>query len=326
MGNRTSIEWTRGEDGKPGSTWNPYRGTKGSFHCTKVSPGCQSCYAETYNIRGLHGKSLPFKVGVDKIRIDDDALLLPLRWQRPRKVFVNSMSDTFHETVPAEQIARLFAVMALAHRQTFLVLTKRSERARRCLSDVAFWYEVAEWEKTIALRLGSKPRPLSRMRISLTGGLPNVWIGASVENQEWFDKRIDHLRATPAAIRFLSMEPLLGAIDVREKLDGISWCIVGGESGRNARPMGAKWATDIIEQCGAAGVARHFKQWGEWLEIDLQHYLKAPLRGDSRDGRRVKFDGEWRELRETMGGAFVRMGKKAAGRQINGREWNEFPE
>jgi protein gp37 len=218
----TTIEWTRGADGAAGATWNPVTG------CTKVSPGCAHCYAETFaeRFRGVPGH--PYEQGFD-LRLWPERLELPLRWRKPRLIFTNSMSDLFHEAVPDEFVAQVFDVMERAHWHTFQVLTKRSER-------------LAE----LAPRL---PWP------------PNVWMGVSIENRR-FVHRADDLRRVPAAVRFISAEPLLGPLEGLD-LDGIDWLIAGGESGHGARPMDLAWARDLVECSRAAGVAVFVKQLGK---------------------------------------------------------------
>ncbi|MCL2723050.1 MAG: phage Gp37/Gp68 family protein [Polyangiaceae bacterium] len=214
MSDRSSIEWTE-------ATWNPIRG------CTKVSPGCKHCYAETFaeRFRGVPGH--PFEQGFN-LRLVSTALELPRRWRRGRLVFVNSMSDLFHEAVPTEYIARVFDVMRECPQHQFQVLTKRAERLEA---------------------LAPVLRPPS-----------NVWLGVSVENAQ-YAWRIEHLRRTPAQVRFVSIEPLLGPIP-KLCLDGIRWVIVGGESGHGARPMDAGWVRLIRDQCLRARVLFFFKQWG----------------------------------------------------------------
>ena len=210
----TTIEWTE-------ATWNPVTG------CTKVSPGCQHCYAERMAKR-LQAMGQPHYARAFEVSCHEDALLLPLRWKKPRRIFVNSMGDVFHSRVPDDFVRDVFEVMAKADQHCFQLLTKRAER----LADLA-------------------PR------------LPwpsNVWIGVSVETADYLD-RLDHLRKVPAAVRFVSFEPLLGPIG-HVDLTGIDWVIVGGESGPSARPMDASWATDLRDQCVAAGVSFFFKQWG----------------------------------------------------------------
>jgi protein gp37 len=208
------------------ATWNPIRG------CVKVSPGCKRCYAETFaeRFRGVPGH--PFEQGFD-LRLVPEKLDEPLRWRAPRRVFVNSMSDLFQEGVPADYVARVGDVMARADWHTYQVLTKRHERMRDLLSGELAWM----------------------------GRLANVWYGVSVENRRHGLPRLSALRETPAAVRFLSIEPLLedlGPLD----LTGIDWVIVGGESGPGARPMREEWVLAIRDHCRRAGVAFFFKQWG----------------------------------------------------------------
>jgi protein gp37 len=214
MSDKSPIEWTE-------ATWNPVRG------CTKVSPGCKHCYAETFSerFRGVPGH--PFEQGFD-LRLVPDALDLPKKWKRGRLIFVNSMSDLFHEDVPVDYIQQVFQVMREASQHQFQVLTKRAER----LAELA---PQLEWA-------------------------PNIWMGVSVESAE-YTWRIRHLRKVPAAIRFISVEPLLGPIE-KLPLSKIDWVIVGGESGHGARAMDAVWARSIRLQCFAAGVPYFFKQWG----------------------------------------------------------------
>jgi protein gp37 len=236
----SSIEWTE-------STWNPVTG------CTQLSPGCAHCYAKTFaeRFRGVPGH--PYEQGFD-MKLWPERLELPLRWKRPRTIFVNSMSDLFHEFVPDEFIRDVFDVMNRASLHTFQVLTKRPERAA-LLSRELNW-------------------------------TPNIWMGTSVENQRW-TTRVEHLRSTGAAVKFLSCEPLLGPLQL--DLTGIAWVIVGGESGHRARPMRADWARDVRNQCERQGVSFFFKQWGAHNE----------------DGARV--------------------GKSRAGRELDGQTWNAMP-
>lgn len=214
MSDGSAIEWTD-------ATWNPVRG------CTKISPGCKHCYAETFaeRFRGVPGH--PFEQGFD-LRLVPDALELPLRWRSPRRIFVNSMSDLFHEDVPETFVRQVFDVMRLASQHAFQVLTKRSAR-------------MAELARTLDV-----PN--------------NVWMGVSIENED-YTSRIDDLMRVPAKVRFLSIEPLLGPIR-RLSLHGIHWVIVGGESGPRARPMDPGWVRSIRDQCAEAGVPFFFKQWG----------------------------------------------------------------
>ena len=214
MANNSSIEWTE-------STWNPLTG------CTKISPGCQHCYAERMALR-LQSMGQPHYANGFKLTLHEDSLELPLRWKRPQTIFVNSMSDLFHKDVPLGFIQKMFDVMNRASWHRFQVLTKRSDRLLE-LSPRLQW-------------------------------APNIWMGVSVEKEDYLF-RIAELRKTPAKIKFLSLEPLLGPLP-NLKLRGINWVIVGGESGPGARPMDPEWAFDIRDQCQAAGVAFFFKQWG----------------------------------------------------------------
>jgi protein gp37 len=222
----SSIEWTN-------ATWNPVTG------CDRTSVGCDNCYALTL------AKRLK-AMGQPKYQRDGDPrtsgpgfgltchekeLATPLRWRKPRRVFVNSMSDLFHPDVPEAFIARVHDTMAIATQHTFQVLTKRPQRMATVLGDLTV--------------------------------LPNVWLGTSVENQRYADLRIPHLLRTPAAVRFLSIEPLLGPVDLSAWMDNlIDWVIIGGESGHGARPMEFDWAATIVEQCTKAGVAVFVKQLG----------------------------------------------------------------
>ena len=218
MAERSSIEWTE-------ATWNPVTG------CTKVSPGCAHCYAETFaeRFRGVPGH--PYERGFD-LQLRPERLEQPLTWAQPRMIFVNSMSDLFHEDIELAYIREVFKVMRKANWHTFQILTKRSQR----MVDVA-----------------------SRLRWS-----DNVWMGVSIEYQRW-TRRVEDLRKVPAKVRFLSCEPLLGPL--RIDLRGIDWVIVGGESGPRARPMKPEWAREIRKQCADAGVAFFFKQWGAHNEV-----------------------------------------------------------
>lgn len=210
----SSIEWTE-------STWNPLTG------CTKVSPGCSNCYAERMALR-LRAMGNPNYANGFSITMHEDALKLPLKWRKPQTIFVNSMSDLFHEEVLDNYILRVFDIMRWADWHCFQVLTKRSERLLE-LSSQLLW-------------------------------MPNIWMGVSVENQD-YTFRIDHLRGTGAKVKFLSLEPLLGPIPNLD-LEGIDWLIVGGESGPRARAMEESWVINIRNQCQEANIPFFFKQWG----------------------------------------------------------------
>ena len=231
----TSIEWTE-------CTWNPVTG------CAKISPGCKYCYAERLSVRlramGLAKYSRGFEVA-----LHPDALTAPLRWKRPRLVFVNSMSDLFHDDVPDRFVDEVFSVMALCPQHTFQVLTKRPLRARGYLRR----------------RSGEPPAiardpATGRVLPSVCIPLPNVWLGTSVESADYLH-RADALRTTPGKVRFLSLEPLLGPLAGLD-LSGIDWVIAGGESGPRARPMDPDWARGLRDTCVANDVPFFFKQWG----------------------------------------------------------------
>ena len=215
----SGIEWTD-------ATWNPVRG------CTKISPGCKNCYAETFaeRFRGVRGH--PYEQGFD-LRLVPGKLREPLRWNSPRRVFVNSMSDLFHEGVPDDYIASVVDVMLQADWHTYQVLTKRSGRMHDLL----------------------------QTRFRIAAAKPHIWWGVSVEDKKHGLPRIDDLRSAPAAVRFLSIEPLLEDLGQFD-LSGIHWVIVGGESGPGARPMLREWVLPIRRQCRQEGVAFFFKQWG----------------------------------------------------------------
>ena len=219
MSDNSRIEWTD-------ATWNPVRG------CTKVSPGCAHCYAETFaeRFRGVPGH--PFERGFD-LRLVPEKLDDPFRFTGSRMIFVNSMSDLFHEGVPDEYIERVAAVMMAADWHIYQVLTKRADRLAALL----------------------------RTKLAATAARPHIWWGVSVENRRVGLPRVDVLRSAPAAVRFLSIEPLLEDLG-RVNLDGIAWMIVGGESGPGARPMDRAWVTNLRDQCTSAGVPFFFKQWG----------------------------------------------------------------
>ncbi len=312
MSMNSKIEWTD-------ATWNPTRG------CSRVSPGCKNCYAERQAIRqknsGYKGlvtivNGHPAWTGVVRA-LTGKTLEDPLHWKKPRRVFVNSMSDLFHEALPDEAIDRVFAVMALCPQHTFQVLTKRPER-------MLAWCDRLE-QMAAAWRPNTKtgeftPSDVLNLRwMHGTFGrgpafpyhpwpLPNVWLGVSVEDRKNKD-RIDILRQVPAAVRFLSIEPLLEDIGQLD-LIGIDWVIAGGESGPGARPAPPEWFRSVRDQCEAAGVSFFFKQHGQWSPVgnaSKRKYLDVPV-GDGTHHRMFS------------------VGKQAAGRLLDGREWNEFPQ
>jgi protein gp37 len=219
MSSNSTIEWTD-------ATWNPVRG------CTKISPGCKHCYAETFAERFRGVKGHPYEQGFDP-RLVPEKLAEPLRWRQPKMIFVNSMSDLFHDFVPDDYIVAVATVMAKANWHTYQVLTKRSDRLRNLLNS----------------------------KLHFAAQQPHIWWGVSVEDKKYGVPRIADLQAASAAIRFLSVEPLLediGQLDLR----GIDWVIVGGESGAGARPMKEDWVLSLRNQCRKTKVAFFFKQWG----------------------------------------------------------------
>lgn len=302
MGARTSIQWT-------GSTWNPYRGEKGRFFCTRVSEGCRNCYAASMNVR-FGGAD--FAKGKDEIRLDPRALGQPSRWREPRMVFVNSMGDIFHEDAPADYIQSVFDAMFLAPRHTYQLLTKRAERMRDVLPHIRFPGGM-KWQD-------APPA--------------NIWIGVSIESPGELD-RARALRDTPAAVRFISYEPALAEVSFREVFmagpdpgrcecghghgftrcpnyggvaktchecacdrfrraagNGIHWLIVGGESGPRARTFDLEWARSAMKDCREAGVAYFTKQLGSkpYNKYDSRDFGNLRLM-DSKGGD----DSEWPE-------------------------------
>jgi protein gp37 len=232
MAIESSIEWTD-------ATWNPVRG------CTKISPGCKHCYAETFAERFRGVKGHPYEQGFDP-RLVPEKLAEPLRWRQPKMIFVNSMSDLFHDFVPDDYIVAVATVMAKANWHTYQVLTKRSERLRNLLN--------------------------SKLRFAAQQ--PHIWWGVSVEDKKYGVPRIADLQEASAAIRFLSVEPLLedvGELDLR----GIDWMIVGGESGAGARPMKEEWVLSLRNQCRKSKVAFFFKQWGGVRKAKTGRHLQG---------------------------------------------------
>ncbi|WP_068929322.1 DUF5131 family protein [Planobispora rosea] len=300
MATTTTIEWTRGDDGTAGVSWNPVRG------CTKVSAGCDNCYAEAISTHWNGPGS--FEV----VRLVPEVLDAPLDWRKPRRVFVNSMSDLFHADVPDEFILEVFTRMWWAPAHTFQVLTKRHARMATLIPTL----EAELRRREADLTLVDCPTPL-------TWPLPNVWLGVSVEDAHWARIRIPSLLRTPAAIRFISAEPLLGPLDLTGWLgtDGLDWVITGGESGPRARPPHPAWFRSLRDQCAAAGVPFFFKQWGQWSpDIDGPGHLvgvlpsgvvlNAPSPDDFAEG-----SATMRRCRS----------KHAAGRELDGRTHDDFP-
>jgi len=367
MSDNTKIEWTE-------ATWNPITG------CTVVSAGCKNCYA--MKLAGTRLQHHPSRAGLTidtsngpvwngQVRFNQEWLDQPLKWKRPRMIFVCAHGDLFHESVPDEWIDRVFAVMALAPHHTFQVLTKRADRMMSYCRNAGYRPEFYARQRDSAFRVHLP--------------LPNVWLGVSVENQEAANERIPLLLDTPAAVRWISAEPLLGPINlnstppvpgsipvngatvadisgclpkwqqspVRAKLrDGIDWVVAGGESGPNARPMHPDWARSLRDQCQEAGVAYFFKQWGEWKPVsqggDWYDSLYKPIRvavdHENQDalneiyGRTCMVDQGILHLNGSLHGISLgafkfgtgamhmfKVGKKAAGRILDDRAWDEYP-
>ncbi|MCL6444602.1 MAG: phage Gp37/Gp68 family protein [Alicyclobacillus sp.] len=334
MSDKSRIEWTE-------ATWNPIHG------CSKVSAGCTNCYAETLSHRlGWTTKPWNAAYAEENVQLHPERLDQPLRWKRPRKIFVNSMSDLFHEEVPHDFLEQVFCIMQQARQHTFQILTKRPARMKEFID----WCQRRSY---FGSNTGDRWAPLK-----------NVWLGVSVENQEAANERIPLLLETPAAVRFLSCEPLLGPVNLSEYLphdvfvcqkcgdeiytgdldmhghhaycggavdpngqtdDGVDWVIVGGESGPNARPMHPEWVRSLRDQCQEAGVAFFFKQWGEWFPRDQWEdnpELVLP------DDDVAYINGPRTHVFEYCGELYPvhRVGKRAAGRLLDGRTWDEYPE
>lgn len=341
MGANSAIEWTD-------ATWNPIRARnlktgKVGWHYEHATTGCEFCYAEGFNKR--LGTGLEFKPGHRKdieIFLDEEMLTLPLRWEKSRMIFPNSMTDLFADFVPDEWIDKIWAVMALTPHHTYQPLTKRAARMRECLSatdfDTRVWNAAVEIDCKFHL---PDQHPGYRIMLDpkqMIFPLPNVWLGVSAERQQEWDERKEYLRATPAAIHFASFEPLLGDIvEPRPMSDFIRWAIVGGESGPRARPMHPDWARDLQRQCENAGVRYFFKQWGRWSPShpDFPKVVPHAVANDGTvyfapdiaypDGQRY---GE--ALRAGHDKAHLTsmypIGKAKAGRLLDGCEYNGFPE
>lgn len=324
MSDKTRIEWTE-------ATWNPVTG------CTKVSQGCKHCYAERDWARLVHLPAYQGRAFTDVV-CHPERLDQPMRWKRPRRIFVNSMSDLFHEAVPDAFIDEVFAVMTFSPRHTFQVLTKRPARMLEYMR---------RDQVTPALRaLAPKARGLPWQdgeRIKLWPR-PNICLGVSVEDQETADELIPLLLQTPAAVRWISAEPLLGAVDLTQFLVrsfdeaeaaghyGLDWVVAGGESGPKARPMNPVWARNIRDQCNAAGVPFLFKQWGEWYPVELlpkETSLLASQWAKIPDDGATPYKTRLEEVfvAPVPGHAVMgRIGKKAAGRLLDGVLHDGYPQ
>ena len=356
MTDNTKIEWAD-------ATVNAING------CSVVSPGCTNCYAmrsggrnlPNYPSTGLTKPSKGGHVWTGEVRLNEKALLQPMRWKSPRRIFWNAHGDMFHENVPDEWIDRCFAVMALTPQHIHMVLTKRPERMRAYFADPKL---VARLQSPIVDLTCNCPTPQVRAAYdmaTLIWPLLNVWLGTSVEDQQRADERIPHLLATSAAVRFLSCEPLLGPVDLcKIRVDGqtegytdaltggfsdpdadqhedddeawvnvfgaaaIDWVITGGESGPSARPMHPDWVRSLRDQCEAAGVPFHFKQWGEWLPYldgDGPFTRDDPEANRKLQSRHIKEKDEHSCAENLM----IRVGKKRAGRLLDGVAHDGMP-
>lgn len=328
---KSKIEWTQ-------KTWNPTLG------CTEVSPGCVHCYAARMAFRLSHipamaddyaglTKKLPNGkiVWTGVVKELPSRLHEPLNIKKPTIWFVDSMSDLFHKDVSLEFIAKAFAVMYLSPQHTYQVLTKRAERMPEVFKDPKFWFYVHAYANMFHDEF---IKPLEQelyflAEVQSAFPLPNVWLGTSVENQKAADERIPFLLKVPSAVRFLSCEPLLGPVNLEEFLcdfelslnsdkGNLHWVIVGGESGPGARPMHPDWARTLRDQCKDAHVPFFFKQWGQWHEVD--RVGKNDLWG------RVLNDGTFKKNNLLGDGALMMsVGKKNAGRLLDGQLHDEFP-
>jgi protein gp37 len=339
----TKIEWAE-------ATWNPIRG------CTRVSEGCRNCYAERMAARHLPGMDSPLDGEAyarmtesgprwtGKVELIEDKIMEPLSWRKPRRIFVNSMSDLFHELVLEEWLYYVLAMVAATPRHTFIVLTKRAwlMRQRMGRSCATAWREcILRTQESLGIAAQVVDWPL-----------PNLWLGVSVENQRAADERIPDLLATPAALRFVSCEPLLGPVDLytwlplleieRESRGPddryVDWVIVGGESGPGARPMHPSWARLLRNQCRRAHIPFFFKQWGEWLpqgqfgvDGDTPTVANTGSRWGVLDGagnyfgETTAWNGRTGDASESGEVYVYRVGKRDAGRLLDGRTWDEVP-
>lgn len=354
MADNTHIEWTD-------ATWNPVAG------CSVVSPGCTNCYA--MRLAGTRLRDHPSRAGLTtpskagpvwngEVRFNEQWLDQPLRWKRPRRIFVCAHGDLFHESVPDAWIDRVFAVMALSPQHTFQVLTKRAGRMRAYVtgllalfhaSPAALYDRVGQSFADLAF---GEPDEAMAAFDAIGWPLRNVWLGVSAEDQTRADERIPDLLATPAAGRFVSLEPMLGPVNIGwavspnllvigagflrrgqfspglEKLRPLDWVILGGESGPGSRPMHPDWARQVRDDCAAAGVAFFFKQWGDWVAFDAVEGDTSGFRYMAANGK----SGAFLQAIETLGGAvfessswFERVGKAAAGRLLDGVTHDAMP-
>ena len=320
MSDKTKIEWTD-------ATWNIITG------CSVVSSGCTNCYA--MKLAGTRLKNHESRIGLTDqtnsgpvwngaVRFNEQWLEQPLNWKKPRMIFVCAHGDLFHENVPNEWLHKIFAVMALCPQHTFQVLTKRPERMQKYLNTPCTQEYIGEeivdtnWPKNNPLPEMTWDLPQDKARVKLP--LPNVWLGVSVENQKTAADRIPLLLKTPAAIRWISAEPLLGKIDLNQNYlngnhfgDLLDWVVAGGESQHGSRPSHPEWFRSLRDQCEAARIPFLFKQWGDWSEGRNRH-----------DWQTLAIDGTKRLTEQTV--QMSRVGKKQAGRTLDGKTHDQYPQ
>jgi protein gp37 len=313
---KTRIEWAD-------SVWNPVTG------CTPISEACENCYAKRMSKR-LAGRCGYSKDEPFKVTLHPDRLGQPLRWKKPRRIFVCSMGDLFHEDVDEKYIAKVLAICDLAREHTYMILTKRPSRMANLFNDEDFQFHVGWFQSQVARELGlPEPKEIGPWP------LKNVWLGVTAENQERADERIPILLQIPAAVRFVSVEPMLGVVDLVAALDAaigiegkveipavdgidnwLHWVICGGETGPGARPMHPDWVRNLRYQCQASGVPCFFKSWGEYCapsQMPEQTYRAWDIQHGTETCWQHDDPTPWR------------VGKKAAGRLLDGEEWNEVP-
>lgn len=329
MGAKTNIAWTD-------ATWNPTTG------CSHVSAGCSGCYAERMAPR-LHAMgqtdaytTLPWTAqnAKENVFLHPDRLQLPMSWKKPKRIFVNSMSDVFHERIPVEFIVKIFQTMANCPQHIFQILTKRPERMQKILSDESFWQQIPHvlGKPPVMNARGFyyKPECYNPMDFK---ALKNVHLGTSAEDERWYQERWPYVVNTPAFVRWLSLEPLLGPIELSiGRFNQIDWVVVGGESGPRARPMNPAWARALRDECQMRRIPFHFKQWGEWAPMseEREGYIRAEAPDDMVD--RVIFPNGAHMFVIINGNNGIdatlihRYGKMAAGRELDGRTWDEWPD
>ena len=307
MADGTNIEWTD-------ATWNVITG------CTVTSPGCTNCYA--MRLAGTRLASHPSRAGLTRevngnhvwngtVRFNDQWLLQPLRWSKPRMIFVCAHGDPFHRDVLDEWILRTFAVMIAAPQHIYQVLTKRSDRMRKFMQ----WLCETEQGSDALIDAVEGIAPETDLDFDLPA--KHIWLGVSAENQTYWDGRVDDLRQTPAAVRWVSVEPMLGPVYDKFELDDIDWIVLGGENG--PRPMHPGWARMLRDQCAVSNVPFMFKQWGSWAPLEnVDGYWPAY----EDKACRINLVG----VRDIGGWPMQMVGKGKAGRLLDGREHNGYPE